>query len=41
MLDIYLNQKNGSYSGPTSYHVGTNPTFVYQRDLKRLRANLI
>jgi hypothetical protein len=32
-VDIYLNRKNGSYSGPISYHVGTNPSFIVQRDL--------
>jgi hypothetical protein len=32
-VDVYLNQKNGSYSGPVSYHFGANPTFMAQRDI--------
>ena len=32
-VDIYLNKHNGTYSGPVSYAVGSNPVFVMARDL--------
>ncbi len=32
-VDIYLNQHDGTYSGPVSYAVGSNPVYIMQRDL--------
>jgi Bacterial Ig-like domain (group 3)/FG-GAP-like repeat len=32
-VDIYLNKHDGTYSGPASYPVGSNPVFIMQHDV--------
>lgn len=32
-VDIYLNRHDGTYSGPVSYAVGSNPVFMMARDV--------
>lgn len=32
-VDVYLNEHDGTYSGPESYSVGSTPVFVMTRDL--------
>jgi hypothetical protein len=32
-VDIYLNKRDGTYSGPTTFKVGSNPVFIMAHDL--------
>jgi hypothetical protein len=34
-VDIYLNLHNDTYSGPVTYHVGTNPLFILCHDVNK------
>jgi hypothetical protein len=34
-IDVYLNNGNGTYSGPQSYAAGSSPTFLLQADINK------